>query len=75
VTLRRAGADCRFARLDSPDGPHARLQAARPGNKIYRPLLSLHFALPNFYFPAIAAYDILRHNGVEIGKDDFLGGF
>jgi len=32
-----------------------------------------HFALPNFYFHATTAHDILRHNGVEIGKRDFLG--
>jgi hypothetical protein len=32
------------------------------------------FALPNFYFHASAAYMILRHNGVKIGKRDFLGG-
>jgi uncharacterized protein len=31
------------------------------------------FALPNFYFHATTAYDILRHNGIEIGKRDFLG--
>ena len=34
-----------------------------------------HFALPNFYFHAATAYDILRHNGVEVGKRDFLGSF
>jgi hypothetical protein len=32
-----------------------------------------HFALPNFYFHVTTAYDIVRHNGVEIGKRDFLG--
>ena len=32
-----------------------------------------HFALPNFYFHAALAHGILRHNGVEIGKRDFLG--
>ena len=32
-----------------------------------------HFSLPNFYFHATTAHDILRHNGVEIGKRDFLG--
>lgn len=32
----------------------------------------LHFALPNFYFHAATAYGILRHNGVEIGKRDFM---
>jgi uncharacterized protein len=31
------------------------------------------FGLPNFYFHASAAYDILRHAGVAIGKRDFLG--
>jgi len=31
------------------------------------------FALPNFYFHAVTAYDILRHNGVEIGKRDYIG--
>ena len=30
-------------------------------------------AFPNFYFYAATAHDILRHNGVEIGKRDFLG--
>ncbi len=30
--------------------------------------------LPNYYFHATAAYAILRHNGVELGKADFLGG-
>ena len=33
----------------------------------------LTFALPNFYFHAATAYDILRINGVPIGKLDFLG--
>jgi hypothetical protein len=33
----------------------------------------LNFALPNFYFHVTTAYDILRHCGVEIGKQDFIG--
>ncbi len=32
-----------------------------------------HFALPNFYFHLTAAYSILRANGVELGKGDFIG--
>ena len=32
----------------------------------------LTFVFPNFYFHAATAYDILRHNGVAIGKRDFL---
>lgn len=34
----------------------------------------LYFALPNFYFHITTAYAILRHNGVDLGKRDFLGG-
>ncbi len=34
----------------------------------------LNFVVPNFYFHATTTYAILRHNGVEIGKRDFLGG-
>ncbi len=30
------------------------------------------FALPNFYFHMVTAYNILRENGVDIGKRDFL---
>lgn len=33
-----------------------------------------HFALPNFFFHCTTAYALLRHNGVELGKSDFLGG-
>ena len=33
----------------------------------------LHFSLPNFYFHATTAYDLLRRDGVELGKRDFLG--
>lgn len=35
----------------------------------------LHYALAHFFFHATTAYDILRHNGVEIGKKDFIGTF
>jgi uncharacterized protein len=34
----------------------------------------LTWIMPNFYFHVTTAYNILRHNGVEIGKADFLGG-
>jgi hypothetical protein len=32
-----------------------------------------HYALPHFYFHATTAYDILRHNGLEVGKKDYIG--
>lgn len=34
----------------------------------------LDFAQPNFYFHMTTAYNLLRHNGLAIGKKDFLGG-
>ena len=33
-----------------------------------------HWALPNFFFHISMAYAILRHNGVELGKSDYLAG-
>ena len=33
----------------------------------------LRWAMPNFYFHMVTTYDILRHNGVELGKRDYLG--
>ncbi|HEY7744204.1 MAG TPA: DUF1993 domain-containing protein [Burkholderiales bacterium] len=33
----------------------------------------LGHALPNFYFHVTTAYNILRHNGVEVGKRDYIG--
>lgn len=35
----------------------------------------LNFAYPNFYFHATSVYNILRHNGVDLGKKDFVGDF
>jgi hypothetical protein len=32
-----------------------------------------HFALPNFFFHVTTTYALLRHNGVELGKMDYLG--
>lgn len=34
----------------------------------------LYFLLPNIYFHVTTAYNLLRHNGVELGKLDYLGG-
>ena len=33
----------------------------------------LHFCLPHFFFHCTTAYNIARHNGVEIGKRDYMG--
>jgi uncharacterized protein len=34
---------------------------------------AIQHAMPNIYFHVTTAYSILRHNGVEVGKKDFLG--
>lgn len=34
----------------------------------------LTWVFPNFYFHVTTAYNILRHNGIDIGKKDYLGG-
>ncbi|MFJ3485208.1 DUF1993 family protein [Pseudomonas sp. NPDC090202] len=35
----------------------------------------VHYALPQFFFHVTTAYDLLRHNGVEVGKRDYMGTF
>lgn len=46
----------------------------RTGDRHFKGLNYLReFVLPNIYFHITAAYLILRHNGVEIGKNDFIG--
>lgn len=39
-----------------------------PGNEYF-----WQYSIPNFYFHITTAYAILRHNGLEIGKGDYLG--
>jgi len=51
-------------------------QAGTPKEKRFtgQPYL-LHYGLPHFFFHVTTAYSILRHNGVDIGKRDFIGKF
>ncbi|EYF07200.1 DUF1993 domain-containing protein [Chondromyces apiculatus] len=46
---------------------------ATPGKGMLGTDLVGQMILPNFYFHAAMTYAILRHNGVELGKMDFLG--
>jgi uncharacterized protein len=47
---------------------------ARGGDRHFKGLDYLRdYVLPNVYFHATTAYAILRHNGVELGKSDFIG--
>jgi hypothetical protein len=58
------------------DGSEERNIALKVGGRdlsfLGQPYL-LDFVIPNFYFHVTTAYAILRHNGVEIGKADYLG--
>ncbi len=61
------------AQIDGSEGRDIAIKIA--GNPVTfkgQPYL-LHFGLPNFYFHTGAAYSILRANGVDIGKRDFMG--
>ncbi len=44
-----------------------------PGKYLVGSDYLVQFALPNFYFHATTTYAILRHNGIELGKKDFVG--
>ena len=35
----------------------------------------LHYGLPQFFFHVTTAYALLRHNGVEVGKKDYMGAY
>ena len=43
------------------------------GNSVSGEQYLTRISAPNFYFHVTTAYDILRHNGVELGKRDFIG--
>ena len=43
------------------------------GNSVRGDLYMNRLSIPNFYFHVTTAYAILRHNGVELGKRDFIG--
>jgi hypothetical protein len=64
-------------RPEQIDGAEARQVVVKRGETVntYAGLdYLLNRALPNFYFHVTTAYDILRHNGVELGKRDYIGG-
>ena len=60
-------------RIDGAEEKEIVLQM-RSGERRYTGLqYLLGHALPNFYFHLTTAYNILRHNGVDLGKRDYLG--
>ena len=59
------------------DGQEGREIVLRPGTPKERKFTGhaylVHYALPQFFFHVTAAYAILRHNGLEVGKKDYMG--
>ncbi|MBI2382424.1 MAG: DUF1993 domain-containing protein [Gammaproteobacteria bacterium] len=45
----------------------------RPDQPMKGEVYLIDFAIPNFYFHVTTAYALLRHNGLAIGKQDFVG--
>jgi uncharacterized protein len=59
--------------IDGTEGKPVSVPTQRgPINLVGLPYLT-QFILPNFLFHVTTAYAILRHNGVELGKSDYLG--
>lgn len=63
----------RPAEIDSFAGRDMRFEAGNRRLEFAAEDFLLSFSLPNFYFHAATAYDILRWKGLQIGKRDFVG--
>ena len=61
------------------EGSEARQIVLRPGTPKEKHLLGQvylsNYGLPQFFFHVTTAYAILRHNGVEVGKKDYMGAY
>jgi hypothetical protein len=61
------------------DGSETREIILRPGTpkekKLNGQAYLIHYALPQFFFHVTTAYAILRHNGIEVGKRDYIGSY
>ncbi len=66
-------------KAEQVDGNEAREIVLRPGTEKEKRLSTqtylLHYSLPQFFFHVTTAYDLLRHNGVEVGKRDYMGAY
>ena len=61
------------------EGAESREIVLRPGTPKERRLAGhaylLHYGLPQFFFHVTTTYALLRHNGVEVGKRDYMGAY
>jgi len=62
-------------KLDGTEDKELTIPVGRDATRVMKAEAYLkHWALPNFFFHTTTAYAILRHNGVELGKSDYLAG-
>jgi uncharacterized protein len=61
------------AQIDGSEERDVVLKSPRGEMKFKGQPFLAYFVLPNFFFHVTTAYNILRHNGVELGKMDFIG--
>lgn len=61
------------SQIDGSEAREITLSSPRGTMKFTGQNYLLQFVLPNLYFHSATTYNILRHNGVEVGKMDFLG--
>lgn len=64
------------AQFDLSEGRDIVLRPGTPKEKkLTASAYLLHYGLPQFFFHVTTAYAILRHNGVEVGKRDYMGAY
>jgi len=64
------------SQFDGADTREIITQAGTPKEKRFTgQSYLLNYGFPHFFFHATAAYAILRHNGVEVGKKDYIGSY
>ncbi len=62
------------AQLEGSETRQVVTQAGTPKEKIFTgQSYLLNYGLPHFFFHTSTAYAVLRHNGVEVGKKDYIG--
>jgi len=64
------------SQVDGSEEREVTIQAGTPREKKFSgQTYLLHYGLPQFFFHISTAYSLLRHNGIEIGKRDYMGIF
>jgi hypothetical protein len=64
------------SQIDGSEERRIVTQAGTPKEKIFSgQSYLLNYGLPHFFFHTTTAYAILRHNGVEVGKKDYVGSY